>query len=282
MDSHRMPAEKRIEVSGIGTRYWEVEGQAPEHPVVFVHGNPHSADSWLPFLEKLEGTRRGLAPDLVGWGKADKPGDFSYTVESLAWFVERFIDELSIERFDLVVHDWGSVGLIAASWRPECVGRIAIVNAVPLTSEYRWHWAARAWRTPVLGELMLATINRFATHQIMRQATPRPGSLPEVVDEIHRYLDRGTKRAILQLYRDADPEKLEPLGRGLANLSCPVLVLWGDADPYIQSRFADWFAEALGGETRVEHLPDAGHWAWIDRPDVIDETVDFLAAVAGE
>ena len=147
---------------------------------------------------------------------------------------------------------------------------------MPFTDEYRWHWVARAWRMRGVGELMLATINRFATTQIMRQATPKPGSLPEVVDEIHRYLDGGTKRAILQLYRDADEEKLATLGRDLKKLQAPALVLWGDADPYLQPRFGDWYGQALGGETRVEHLPDAGHWTWVDRPDVIDKTVDFL------
>ena len=270
------PLEKRVEVAGLGTRYWEVEGQRAEHPVVFVHGNPNSADGWLPFLEKLEGKRRSLAPDLVGWGKADKPADFDYTVENLAWFVERFIDELGVKSFDLVVHDWGGLGLIAASWRPECVGRIVITNCVPFTDEYHWHWVARAWRMRGVGELMLATINRFATTQIMRQATPKSGSLPEVVDEVHRYLDGGTKRAILQLYRDADGEKLATFGPDLKKLQAPAMVLWGDADPYLQPRFGDWYGQALGGETRVEHLPDAGHWTWVDRPDVIDKTVDFL------
>jgi pimeloyl-ACP methyl ester carboxylesterase len=271
-----MPAEKRLEVAGIGTRYWEAEGPRGEHPIVFVHGNPNSADEWLPFLEKLEGRRRCLAPDLVGWGKADKPADFSYTVENLAWFVERFIDEADATKFDLVVHDWGGLALITATWRPECVGRIVITNSVTFSDEYRWHWAARAWRTRGVGELMLGTINRFATRQILRQATPKPGSLPEVADEIHRYLDSGTKRAILQLYRDADIEKLARFAPDLKKLEGPAMVLWGDADPYIQPRFGDWYGQALGGEARVEHLPDAGHWTWVDRPDVIDKTAEFL------
>jgi pimeloyl-ACP methyl ester carboxylesterase len=35
-------------------------------------------------------------------------------------------------------------------------------------------------------------------------------------------------------------------------------------------------AGALGGEARVEHLPDAGHWPWLDRPDVVETVCDFL------
>jgi pimeloyl-ACP methyl ester carboxylesterase len=266
-------------VRGIGTRYWEVDGAGPEHPVVFVHGNPTSADDWLPFLESLEGKRRCLAPDLVGWGKAERPSDFSYTAESLAWFVVSFIDEIGVQRFDVVVHDWGGgAGLLAASWRAELVGRVVVMNAVPLTSEYRWHWIAQIWRRRPLGELMLATQNRIATDVILRQATPKGGSPPGVAEQVHRYLDGGTKRAILQLYRDADPEKLGELGRELYKLRCPGLVIWGDKDPYIDKRFGDWYGQALGGETRVEHLPDAGHWVWLDRPDAVDMAAAFLEA----
>ncbi len=264
-----MATERRITVRGVGTRYWESNGARPEHPVVFVHGNPTSADDWLPFLESLEGKRRCLAPDLVGWGKAERPSDFPYTAEALAWFVVSFIDELGIERFDIVIHDWGAVGLVAATWRAESVGRVVVINGVPLTTEYRWHWIGQIWRRRPFGELFLATQTRIATGLILRRS--------DVAEHIHRYLDGGTKRAILQLYRDADPEKLGELGRELYKLRCPGLVLWGDRDSYIDKRFADWYGQALGGETRVEHLPDAGHWPWLDQPDAIRVAADFLA-----
>jgi len=269
-------AERETSVAGIGTRYWEAEGSGPEHPVVFVHGNPTSADDWLPFMDRLEGRRRCLAPDLVGWGKSERPPDFRYTMDGLAWFVERFVDDLALERFDMVVHDWGALGLVAAARRPERVGRIAIVNAVPLSSEYRWHWVGRMWRRRAVGELVLATISRFGTTQLLRQVTTSPRARNEAADAIHRYLDRGTKRAILQLYRDADPARLGERGRALSELHCPALVVWGDRDRYIAPRFGDWYGQALGGETRVEHLADAGHWAWLDRPDVVDLVCEFL------
>ena len=63
----------------------------------------------------------------------------------------------------------------------------------------------------------------------------------------------------------------------LSSLHAPTLVLWGDKDPYTQPRMGDYYKQALSGDVRVEHLPDAGHWVWFDRPDVIDKTVDFLS-----
>ena len=86
-------------------------------------------------------------------------------------FVERFVQASSLERFDLVVHDWGAVALVLASRWPESVGRLVVIDAVPLTERYRWHWIARLWRRPVVGELLNATTTRFGTRQLLRQAT---------------------------------------------------------------------------------------------------------------
>ena len=57
----------------------------------------------------------------------------------------------------------------------------------------------------------------------------------------------------------------------------PALVVWGARDPYIPARFGSAYANALGNAELLE-LPDAGHWPWLDRPDVIERVVDFLSA----
>ena len=53
-------------------------------------------------------------------------------------------------------------------------------------------------------------------------------------------------------------------------------MLWGDRDPYIKPEFADAYAAALGGPVTVRHVPDAGHWPWTERPELIDEIAAFL------
>jgi pimeloyl-ACP methyl ester carboxylesterase len=269
-------AERRMKVAGIATRVLETDGRASDHPVLLVHGNPTSADMWRPFLDELEGKRACVAPDLPGWGESQRVRGFRHTMLHLATYLEELLDARGVRRFDLVVHDWGGVGLIVAQRRPADVGRVVVLNTVPLLPGYRWHWIARLWRKRVVGELLNATTNRWATRTLLRQSTPRREGLPELADLISRHFDRGTKRAVLELYRDADPERLEQAGRRLGEVRSPGLVVWGDHDPYIGVRFADEYARALGGEVRVEHLPDAGHWSWLDRPDVVHMVSDFL------
>jgi pimeloyl-ACP methyl ester carboxylesterase len=94
------------------------------------------------------------------------------------------------------------------------------------------------------------------------------------------HFDQGTQRAILRLYRSSPPEVLAAAGTQLGRLRMPALVVWGMTDPYIPGRFAQEYARALGGADLVE-LPDAGHWPWLDRPEVVDRVVDFLSATPG-
>ena len=70
----------------------------------------------------------------------------------------------------------------------------------------------------------------------------------------------------------AREQELAAAGARLGELRCPALVVWGDRDPYIPPLFADRYAAALGGPASVRHLPDAGHWPWLEQPELIDES----------
>jgi pimeloyl-ACP methyl ester carboxylesterase len=87
--------------------------------------------------------------------------------------------------------------------------------------------------------------------------------------------DPGTQRAILLLYRSSPPERLAAAGAQLGTVDAPALVLHGARDRYIPARFADGLAAALG-DGRVEHVPGAGHWPWLDRPELIERVAAFL------
>jgi pimeloyl-ACP methyl ester carboxylesterase len=239
------------------------EGSDPGRPpVLYLHGVPTSGVAWLPFLERTG----GLAPDLPGFGRTGKRGDGDFTIEGYARFVGDFLDLAGVEDVRLVVHDWGAAGLVWAQRHPERVRRLVVIDAVPLLPGYRWHRIARAWRTPAVGEVLMGATSRFA----LRRTMPRA-----LADAVWPHFDQGTQRAILRLYRTSPEDRLAAAGADLGRIDCPALVLHGDRDPYIPPRFADGYAAALG-DARVEHLADAGHWPWYDRPEVVDRVAAFL------
>jgi pimeloyl-ACP methyl ester carboxylesterase len=270
------PIEERVvHVDGVRTFYRQVAGGGP--PALFVHGNPTHSEDWLPFLRAVDGP--AIALDLPGWGFSETPDRdrFDYSMHGLGRFIERFLDTLGISEHALVVHDWGVVGLIGAQRRPERVTRLVIVNAVPLLPGYRWHWIARIWRTPIAGELVNATTTKPGLRLLSRVAPagPSPPSA-ELIGLIWRGRRRGIWPAMLDLYRSADPDQLAAAGDRLGELTCPALVAWGADDPYLPPRFARAYAERLPNAELIE-LDRAGHWPWLERPELVDRVARFLA-----
>jgi pimeloyl-ACP methyl ester carboxylesterase len=252
-------AERRAEVAGLEVS-WRQAGDAP---ILYLHGVPTASWEWEPFLARTG----GVAPDLPGFGSSAKPGDFDYSIPGYGDFLEAFREHLGLDRLSLVMHDWGAVGLVLAQGRPERIERIVLTACVPLLPGYRWHRVARAWRTPVIGELTMG----FTTRLGFRRSLPR-----EIADRAYDDFDHGTQRAILKLYRSAAPEVLAHHGEQLGELRCPALVLWPTRDPYIGADFGRRFADALGGDVELEEL-DTGHWPWLERPEVIDRVGAFLS-----
>ncbi len=271
-----MPAltEHRAELGGQPV-FWRSAPSDGAPPVLYVHGVPTSADDWTPFLER----GGGIAPDLPGFGRSGKRADGAYTMEGYDRWLEAFLNHLGVERFRLLVHDWGGVGLLLAQRFPERVERLVVMNAVPFLPGYRWHRLARVWRARWAGELVMGATSRVALKQLSRASNATKGPMPAAwLDQVTAGFDLGTQRAILRLYRTSPPEKLALAGLGLERLACPALVVWGDQDPYVPAEFADAYAAALGPHAEVLHLPDAGHWPWLDRPDLVGTVVDFLTA----
>ncbi len=265
--------EAELVVDGVRVFYRRVPGDGT--PTVYCHGNPTHGEDWVPFLERSTGP--AIAIDMPGWGRSDKPRDFDYTMHGLSAFLDRCLDELGVAEHKLVVHDWGSLALIGAQRRSELVEKLVVINAVPLLPGYRWHWVAQVWRRRPAGEIANATATKRSMALTLRQARGNRSAMPpEFVDSIWRHWDRSTKRAVLQLYRDAHPDRLAAAGHDLDKLACPALILWGDRDPYLPTKFAHAYAAALPN-AEAEIVPGAGHWPWIDDPSVVDRVVEFVA-----
>ena len=259
-------------LGAIDPLHWR-SAQGVQPPVLYVHGVPDASDLWLPFLERTG----GVAPDLPGFGRTAKRADLDYSIAGYDRFVEAFADHLELESFSLVLHDWGGVALATAQRMPERLHRLVVIDTVPFSADYRWHWVARVWRTRLLGELAMGATTKWSARLLSRQANVAPGPLPaDRVDSIWEHFDQGTQRAILRLYRSSPPPVLGRAGHDLDRIGCPALVIWGEQDPYIPVRFGEELAARLPRGS-LRRVAGGGHWPWLDRPEVVSEVADFLA-----
>jgi pimeloyl-ACP methyl ester carboxylesterase len=245
--------------------------------VVFVHGNPGSAKDWCTLMQVVAPHGRVIALDMPGFGHADKPAEYPYSVEGGTAFLTEALKQLGVLRAHLVLHDFGGPwGLLWGAMNPLAFASLTLINTGVLKG-YRWHYMARIWRTPLLGELQQLITTRRGFRWGMSIGAPR--GLPlAFVNRMYDDLDWGTKRAILKLYRATSDlsGRSEMLGKMLSPLNTPTLVVWGAADPYLPVRFAEQQKETFAN-AQVVLLPESGHFPFADDPQgVADAVVPFL------
>jgi haloalkane dehalogenase len=242
---------------------------------LMVHGFPESSYMWQGVMPPVANAGwRAVAPDLAGFGDSppDPPGTWERQVEGL----ERFRQELGIERCVPVVHDWG--GLIGLRWaceHPDAVDAL-VISSTGFFSDGKWHGMAEALRTPEVGEQVLGGLDRDGFAAVLRGASN--GMEDEAIDEYWKgFADDAGKRNVLELYRSGDFEKLAEYR--LADLGVPVLLVWGETDEFAPLAGAHRFERELP-DTELAVIEDAGHFVWDEQPERCAEALTgFLARI---
>ncbi len=266
-------AEYTIDLAGAPVFYRG--GESTSVAPLYLHGSPTSSDDWTELLERTG----GIAPDLVGFGRSSKAANLEYTLSGLANFVVALLDRLEIETVSLVAHDWGAgAGLVFAQRHPERVERLVLVDALPLLDGFRWRGLPRWWRMPGVGELLMGSVTRRRLARALRGACVEQAALSDArLDAIWQQFDQGTQRAILRLHRSTDEQQLVGAGASLERLDMPALVVWGERDPWLPASLSERYARRLP-QAELLRVPGAGHWPWLERPEVADQIADFVAA----
>jgi pimeloyl-ACP methyl ester carboxylesterase len=277
------PVERSSLLAG-GTRTRLLQAGPAEtgEAVVFLHGNPGSADDWIGMAgAAARAGKRAVAFDLPDFGETIAPNGFEHSAPGYAGFVDQALTELGIERVHLVLHDFGGpIGLIWAAMHPDAVASVTLIDT-GLLPGYRWHILARIWRTPVLGELFQAITTRPAFRFLLNRKEPR-GLPREFIEAMYDHYDSRTRKAVLALYRATDdPGGMSEALVGLfAAREIPALVIWGEHDAYLPWSYAARQREAFPA-AEVHVLPASGHWPFADAPETAERLLrEFLETLS--
>jgi len=258
--------QSELSAFGLRTRVLEVGSPQAEEAVVFLHGQPGSAEDWRGLLEQVAPFARGVAFDLPGFGKADKPKELDYSAGTYAAYLSFALRELGVSRAHLVVHDLGGVGLLWAATHPEAFASAVLIDTGILL-DFRWHPVARLYRTRPVGELMTILTTRLAFRAVMRMYNRQPRELPpEIFERWWEDYDLASRRAGLRFYRATPPVAMERLVEPLRRLDRPALVVWGAHDPAVPVEQAERQRRSFPSADVVV-LPDSGHWPYLDDPE---------------
>jgi len=137
-------------VDGVNVFYREA-GSADKPAILLLHGFPTSSHMFRDLMPRLSKDYRLVAPDLPGFGFSDAPdrAQFKYTFENLTNVVERFADQVGLNRFAIYAFDYGGpVAFRLALKQPNRVTAIVSQNAniydeglSPLWAGFRKYWA---------------------------------------------------------------------------------------------------------------------------------------------
>lgn len=280
--SHRVDLEQ-------GTMHYLDEGQG--EVVLLLHGNPTWCWYYRAVAAALRDRYRVIAPDHLGFGLSRGPDDAPHT---LAWHRDnlgQFVEALALERYTLVVHDWGGpIGLAHVTDHPEQLRRLVLLNtwAFPAPAETTLPTLLSALRTPALGE-WLALEQNALVEQGIPAGMAQPGQVTPGLMAAYRrpFPTPESRRPILALAREI------PLGPGseahlilarvqrrLRRLKVPALLLWGERDPVFPPSILDLWRVYLPW-AEVQRLPDASHFVLEDQPERCCALLDdFLTRTA--
>lgn len=250
-------------------------------PIVFVHGNPGWSYEYRKSIKALSGTNRCIAADNIGFGLSDKPFDWNYLPENHAANFAQFIDNLRLEKFVLVVNDWGGpIGLSYAINNPDKIRHIVITNT--------WMWSAKndpyykkfsGFAGGPIGRFLIKNFNFFGRVIIKKCIVDKKHFDPAIFRHLETRKDRkGCWTFPKQIIASGD--WLESLWQRKKNLDgIPKTLIWGMKDiAFREQEFNVWDKELTNKS--VIKLNNTGHYPHEEAADIfIDELKKSLRVI---
>lgn len=270
-----------VEVDGVRIHYVD-EGPSSAEPVLMLHGEP----SWSYLYRKMipvvvDAGYRAVAPDLVGFGRSDKPTERAdYTYQRHVDWIRGLIESLDLKHITLVCQDWGGlIGLRLAAEHEERFARIVAANTFLPTGDTHPGKAFLAWQqysqtTPLFhagGIVKGGCVSELSREVIAAYDAPFPDD---------HYL-AGARQFPLLVPTSPDDPASAPNRKAWETLSRwqnPFLTAFSDSDAI--TRGADLFLQsAIPGAKGQPHttIVGAGHFLQEDKgPELAKVIVNFM------
>ena len=255
-------------------RWVYLEGGRGE-TILFVHGFGMEKDGWGLFLKAFSNSYRLIVPDLPGFGENSRLESANYDVLSQVKRLNRFVENLGLNRFHLVGSSMG--GTIAgtyASEYPEKVKSLALFNPAGVSSRV----PSDMWRRYAeTGEIALLYKTKEGFEEILTLLFYRVPPVPGAFKTYFAELGASNYAFYGKVLGDLERGGKDQLEQRLPRMEARTLVLWGANDRILHVSGAERFRQGLKN-VKVVVLDQCGHVPFFEkRKETIKAYQDFLA-----
>jgi len=246
-------------------------------PLIMVHGIMTYSFIWDDIADVLSENYDVIWLDLLGCGDSDKPVNVDYSIKAQAHRLKEFADQLDIGRFHFISHDiGGGIAQIYAVNYPEDLYDAVLINSIGYD-----FWPVQpiiAMQTPIIRQLALAALDFGVLRKIVSTGLFYKERLnPDLFAHFTApFRTAEGRKAFLHFAKCLDNKHLLEIEPDLRNLNLPVLVVRGDADPYLSFEISEKLHDEIPG-SRLVQIPTAGHFIQFDEPELLTKTIkDFI------
>lgn len=266
--------------------YYVCDGKPPldKPPLLLVHGFGASTDHWRKNIDALKSQFQVWAIDLLGFGRSAKPEEL-YSGDLWREQLHDFVTEVIGQPTVLAGNSLGGYAClcVAAAYPQSTAGLILLNSAGPFTNvtTETIQKSQSQPRANLIRSMLLQPWVSFLLFQYVRRRSVIRKTLKKVyfnssavtdrlVEEIYRpSCDRGAAQVFNAVFKTPQGAKVDVL---LQQMQCPLLLLWGEKDPWINARErGDKFREYYPQLT--EYYLEAGHCPHDEIPERINNLI---------
>lgn len=256
------------------------EGSKAAAPVLLMHGEPSWSYLYRHMIPGLAARgHRVLAPDLVGFGRSDKPDQVAdYTYERHVKWMSDWLTGLDLRGITLFCQDWGGlIGLRLVAAFPDRFARVVVANT-GLPTGTGWTEAFKQWLdfSQTVPELPVGEIVSMGTKRGLDQAE-KAAYLAPFPEEAYKAGARAFPALVPITPEHASVEENKAAWKVLERFDKPFLTAFSDGDP-VTAGGERIFRERVPGARGQAHVTIAGggHFLQEDKPAELVDVIDGL------
>lgn len=242
-------------------------------PLVMIHGIVTYSFIWDDMAEALSEHFDVIWLDLLGCGDSGKPVGVDFSIKAHAHRLKKFIDKLGIERFHLVSHDvGGGIAQVYAVNYPEDLYDAVLINSIGYD-----FWPVQpiiAMRTPIIRQLALASLDYGVLRKIISTGIYYKERLtPELFARFKApFRTPAGRKAFIHYAKCLNNQHLLEIESDLRELDLPVLIVRGDADPFLSLEISEKLNNEIP-ESRLIRIPTGGHFIQFDEHELLTKII---------